>query len=81
MRIDKKIRDMAIHILSCCASTPGLCIMDLDPHWQDGSPSAETTRQAVELASRAVWSMTDTPERFAEIFAEAECMLREGWTP
>lgn len=81
MRIDKKVRDTAIHILSCCASTPGLCIIDFEPSWRDGSPRSGAMRQAVELACRAVWCTLEQAAWLPVIFAEAECMLREGWTP
>lgn len=77
MKISKRTREQAIHILDARASSPWFFMHDL-------RMNLGYSMRVYTLAHQAVVSvrmMTDVPRRFELDCAEAACLLREGWTP
>lgn len=72
------IRDQAIRILSVCASSGGAYCTD------DAAYELGFSHAAQQLAFKAFWETPGVFRRqydFVYAYAEAECMLREGWCP
>lgn len=76
MKFTKKQRAEAIEILAICASQQG------NP-WNIHTFTIE--EGPAEVLAASAWKQANTycglNDDFRIIFAEAECLLREGWSP
>lgn len=73
MKYTKRQREQAALILACCASTIDIVTFDAAEALDALGPQFRLAYDAVQNITRASNS--------AEAYAEAECMVREGWEP
>ena len=75
MRISKRLREQAASIMQLCASSDRLTTMGAQ-HWLGYSDNARIVASCAWKAAVESPFLTHT-----EVYAEAECLLRCGWSP
>lgn len=71
-RYSRRVRDEAADVLQMCQSTPWMLLASRDKR---GNSTASQ-----DLAIAAFWLLYDVADHDT-IYAEAESLLRTGWTP
>ena len=84
-------RGRAIDLLAICASNPGETIYAANRYVFSGTSGFNAKKLALAAADYVIdqypsdtftnWTPEDFQEFYAECYAEAQCMIIEGWKP
>lgn len=84
-------RDRAIDLLAICASNPGETIYSANRYLFSGTSGFNAKNLALKAADYVIdqypsdtftnWTPKDFQKFYASCYAEAQCLLMEGWKP